>query len=163
MSDLHGVLDYRFPTFALRVRYNRSQLLKAEFCALEDVLSTNEADDGFELRAKIIQQLNAYVMDPNFIFDLPLQVNGTEHQEKIWQIMCQIPSGRSLTYGEVAKQILSAPRAVGGACGKNPFPVIIPCHRIIAANHKLGGFNSSNIFFNLGIKKWLLAHEGILF
>lgn len=163
MNALHGVLDYRFPTFALRVKYDQQQLIKAEFCALEDVLALNELDDGSELRARIIQQLDAYRANPQFTFDLPLLVAGTEHQEKIWQIMRQIPAGQSLTYGEVAHQVSSAPRAVGGACGKNPFPVIIPCHRIIAANNKLGGFNSGNIFFNLGIKKWLLAHEGILF
>ena len=75
--------------------------------------------------------------------------------------MLGIKSGFTKTYGEVAHEISSAPRAVGGACGKNPFPVIIPCHRIIAANLQLGGFNSSNIFFNLGIKKWLLSHEGV--
>lgn len=162
MDTLHGILDYRFPTFALRVKYNQQQLLKAEFCALEDVLASNELDDGSKLRALIIEQLNSYCLNPKFIFDLPVLVNGTEHQEKIWQIMRRIPAGESLTYGEVAHQIGSAPRAVGGACGKNPFPVIIPCHRIIAANNQLGGFNSGNIFFNLGIKKWLLNHEGIL-
>jgi methylated-DNA-[protein]-cysteine S-methyltransferase len=75
--------------------------------------------------------------------------------------MQTIPVGSVLTYGDVAKEIKSAPRAVGGACGKNPLPVIIPCHRIIAANNGLGGFNSGNIFFGLNIKKWLLEHEGI--
>ena len=69
--------------------------------------------------------------------------------------------GNCITYGEVAKLIKSAPRAIGGACGKNPFPVIVPCHRIIAANHSLGGFNSGNLFFSLGIKRWLLEHEGL--
>ena len=71
---------------------------------------------------------------------------------KVWQIMQQIEAGSTLTYGEVAKQLLSAPRAVGGACGANPLPVFIPCHRIIAANSKLGGFNSGNIFLTLELK-----------
>jgi methylated-DNA-[protein]-cysteine S-methyltransferase len=156
-------LTYRFDTFALNVKYSHEQLLAAEFCALDQGIGVSQADDlNNQLSREIIAQLDAYRANPRFKFDLPLLIKGSEHQQKVWQIMCQIPSGETLTYGEVAEQISSAPRAVGGACGKNPFPIIIPCHRIIAANHQLGGFNSGHIFFNLGIKKWLLAHEGIM-
>ncbi|MBX9867737.1 MAG: methylated-DNA--[protein]-cysteine S-methyltransferase [Burkholderiales bacterium] len=161
--DKINLLTYRFDTFALNVKYSHEQLLAAEFCALDQGIGVSQADDlNNQLSREIIAQLDAYRANPRFKFDLPLLIKGSEHQQKIWQIMRQIPSGETLTYGEVAEQISSAPRAVGGACGKNPFPIIIPCHRIIAANHQLGGFNSGHIFFNLGIKKWLLAHEGIM-
>lgn len=159
--DKINLLTYRFDTFALSVKYNHEQLLAAEFCALDENIMSNQVDVANQLSRDIIAQLDAYRANSRFKFDLPLLIKGSEHQRKVWQIMCQIPSGETLTYGEVAEQISSAPRAVGGACGKNPFPIIIPCHRIIAANHQLGGFNSGHIFFNLGIKKWLLAHEGI--
>lgn len=160
--DKINLLTYRFDTFALSVKYNHEQLLAAEFCALDENIMSNQVDVANQLSLEIIAQLDAYRANPRFKFDLPLLIKGSEHQQKIWQIMRQIPSGETLTYGEVAEQISSAPRAVGGACGKNPFSIIIPCHRIIAANRQLGGFNSGHIFFNLGIKKWLLAHEGIM-
>ena len=160
--DKINLLTYRFDTFALSVKYNHEQLLAAEFCALDENIMSNQVYVANQLSRDIIAQLDAYRANPRFKFDLPLLIKGSEHQQKVWQIMCQIPSGETLTYGEVAEQISSAPRAVGGACGKNPFSIIIPCHRIIAANRKLGGFNSGHIFFNLGIKKWLLAHEGIM-
>ena len=160
--DKINLLTYRFDTFALSVKYNHEQLLAAEFCALDENIMSNQVDVANQLSRDIIAQLDAYRANPRFKFDLPLLIKGSEYQQKIWQIMRQIPSGETLTYGEVAEQISSAPRAVGGACGKNPFSIIIPCHRIIAANRQLGGFNSGHIFFNLGIKKWLLAHEGIM-
>jgi len=160
--DKINLLTYRFDTFALNIKYNHEQLLAAEFCALDQGIVPNQLSDANQLGREIIAQLDAYRVNPRFKFDLPLLIKGSEHQQNVWHIMRQIPSGQTLTYGEVAEQISSAPRAVGGACGKNPFPIIIPCHRIIAANHQLGGFNSGHIFFNLGIKKWLLAHEGIM-
>ena len=160
--DKINLLTYRFDTFALNVQYNHEQLLAAEFCVLDHEVVPNQLSDVNQLGREVIAQLDAYRANPRFKFDLPLLIKGSEHQQKIWQIMRQIPSGETLTYGEVAEQISSAPRAVGGACGKNPFSIIIPCHRIIAANRQLGGFNSGHIFFNLGIKKWLLAHEGIM-
>ena len=154
------ILNYAFPAFGLSIQYNNESLIRAEFF---DLVENREMYVGEpnSLTARLLGQLNAYVNNPQFIFDLPLVISGTLHQITVWKVMPQIKSGSVLTYGEIAKQINSAPRAIGGACGKNPFPVIIPCHRIVAANNKLGGFNSGNIFFNLGIKKWLLNHEGI--
>ena len=71
-----------------------------------------------------------------------------------------ISGDRSLTYGELAKALHNAPRAVGQACGANPFPLIVPCHRVIAAGGGLGGFGRHNGGFLLDVKRWLLAHEG---
>ena len=107
-------------------------------------------------------QLQAYLDDPRFEFDLPLKLAGTHHRLAVWEAMQRIPAGRTRTYGELAGDLHSSARAVGGACGANPIPVVVPCHRVIAATG-LGGFmGSRDEGFELGIKRWLLEHEGAL-
>lgn len=103
-------------------------------------------------------QLAAYFKDPNFRFDLPMHLDGTPFQIKVWQALCEIPPGAPLTYGQLAKKLATAPRAVGGACGANPIPVIVPCHRVVSAGG-LGGFMGTRYLGPLNIKSWLLAHE----
>ena len=76
----------------------------------------------------------------------------------VWRAMLQIPSGQTRTYGEVAQSIKSAPRAIGGACGANPVPIIIPCHRVVSKTG-MGGFMGATEGDPLKIKAWLLAHE----
>lgn len=111
---------------------------------------------------RVDEQLQAYFADPGFRFDLPLAAAGTAFQQRVWQTISAIPRGETLTYGEVAKHLRSAPRAVGQACGANWFPMVIPCHRVLAAGG-LGGFANSDEAdgFHLGVKRWLLAHEGV--
>lgn len=103
-------------------------------------------------------QLAAYFKDPHFRFDLPMRLEGTPFQLEVWQSLCDIPPGAPLTYGQLAKKLGTAPRAVGGACGSNPLPVLVPCHRVVAA-HGVGGFMHTRDKGPLNIKSWLLAHE----
>src|SRR5512138_1496904 len=104
-------------------------------------------------------QLQAYLEDPRFRFDLPLMLTGTHHRLAVWEAMQKIPAGKTRTYGEVAAELRSSPRAVGGACGANPIPVVVPCHRIIGAGNSIGGFmGARSEGFELGIKRWLLEH-----
>jgi methylated-DNA-[protein]-cysteine S-methyltransferase len=108
-------------------------------------------------------QLQAYLDNPHYVFDLPLRLAGTHHRLQVWEAMCLIPAGKVRTYGDLAKELRSSARAVGGACGANPIPVVVPCHRIIGANHSLGGFmGARDEGFELGIKRWLLEHEGAI-
>ena len=108
-------------------------------------------------------QLQAYLDNPRYVFDLPLKLAGTHHRIQVWEAMCRIPAGKVRTYGDVALELKSSARAVGGACGANPIPVVVPCHRIIAANRGIGGFmGERSEGFELGIKRWLLEHEGAL-
>jgi len=108
------------------------------------------------------RQIERYFGDCDFVFNLSLAPAGTVFQQKVWQVIAAIPRGAVLTYGELAKRIGSVPRAVGQACGANWFPLIIPCHRVTAAAG-LGGFsNHAEVDgFHLGVKRWLLAHEGM--
>ena len=106
-------------------------------------------------------QLQSYLDDPAFAFDLPLRLSGTHHQIAVWEAMMAIPAGETRTYGELAKAIGSSARAVGGACGANPIPLVVPCPRVVGAGGALGGFmGAREEGFELSIKRWLLAHEG---
>lgn len=111
-----------------------------------------------EISRLVCAQLQAYLDDPSFRFDLPLAPHGTVFQTRVWQALRQIPGGSTQSYGELARQLDSAPRAVGQACGANPIPLIIPCHRVLAQGG-LGGFMNSTGGEPLAIKQWLLQHE----
>ena len=87
-----------------------------------------------------------------------LHILGTEFQKKVWQVMLDIPYGETLSYGEVSEILSSAPRAVGQACKRNPIPVLIPCHRIVA-KHSIGGYEGATEGHRLNRKKWLINHE----
>lgn len=108
-------------------------------------------------------QLQAYLDDPRFPFTLPLALSGTHHRLQVWEAMQRIAPGKTRTYGELARELGSSPRAVGGACGANPIPVVVPCHRVVGADRSIGGFmGARGEGFELGIKRWLLAHEGAI-
>ena len=89
------------------------------------------------------------------------QLDGTPFQRRVWQVLQKIPSGSTMTYGEVAQQIGSGARAVGNACRANPCPLIVPCHRVVGVDG-LGGFSGERGGEKLEIKRWLLQHEGVL-
>jgi len=105
------------------------------------------------------RQIERYLDDPQFRFDLPFELDGTRFQCRVWREIARIPSGRTLTYAAMARRLGTAPRPVGGACGANRIPLVIPCHRVVAATG-LGGFMNAKSGSPLEIKKWLLAHEG---
>jgi methylated-DNA-[protein]-cysteine S-methyltransferase len=107
---------------------------------------------------EVCAQLHAYFENADFQFDLPLKLSGTRHQLEVWQAMRDIPLGSVLTYGYLAQLIHSSPRAIGQACGNNPIPIVIPCHRVVSKSG-LGGFMHSSENSILDIKRWLLAHE----
>ena len=94
--------------------------------------------------------------------ELPLQLAGTPFQQKVWSALQRIPPGEVRTYGELARQLRSSPRAVGGACRRNPVPLLVPCHRVVAAQG-LGGFAGRTTGKEVALKRWLLQHEGITF
>lgn len=102
--------------------------------------------------------LNAYFDGEPVNFDLPLKPAGSAFQQRVWSAMCDIPAGGTETYGSLADRIDGIARAVGTACGKNPIPIIIPCHRVVAAN-SLGGYSGDG---GLDTKVALLRLEGAL-
>jgi len=103
-------------------------------------------------------QLERYREDPDAPFDLPLAVEGTPFQRSVWEAMRAIPRGRTRTYGELARELGGEARAVGQACGDNRLPIVIPCHRVVAADG-IGGFAHATGGYLLEAKRWLLMHE----
>ena len=115
-----------------------------------------------QLAKAFSQQCAQYFKNASSIFDVPLKPAGTAHQQKVWNATQGIEVGKTSTYGEIARLIKSGPRAVGTACGANPYPLVTPCHRIISAQG-LGGFmKEDGPGFYRQIKIWLLQHEGVL-
>ena len=114
------------------------------------------------LAERAARQLERYREDPDAKFDLPLLIEGSAFQRRLWAALCEIPRGRTLTYGEMARKLggedFESARAVGQACGDNRLPIVIPCHRVVAADG-LGGFGHSTGGYLLEAKRWLLMHE----
>ncbi len=107
------------------------------------------------------EQIEAYFDDPHFFFDLPMKTQGSVFQQRVWSAIQSIPNGQTMTYGELATQIQSGPRAVGGACAANYYPLIIPCHRVLS-KVGIGGFVGEANGPYLRIKQWLLSHENAI-
>jgi methylated-DNA-[protein]-cysteine S-methyltransferase len=143
------------PGFALGVRCDDDEIVEIAFLEPRSEVAPANA-----LAAEAARQLRGYLADPAFTFGLPLRPSGTAFQRRVWERIAAIPGGCTETYGQLASQLRNAPRAVGQACGANPFPLVVPCHRVVAAGGGLGGFARHGGGFLLGIKRWLLAHEG---
>jgi methylated-DNA-[protein]-cysteine S-methyltransferase len=104
------------------------------------------------------RQIDAYFDGRLQDFDLPLAPAGTPRQKQIWQAMSAIPYGTTKTYGELAHELGSAARAIGGACGANPLPIVIPCHRVLGAGNTMGGYSFAD---GPETKHMLLNLEGV--
>ena len=146
------------PFGALGVRVSGNSLIGLDFLPP----GTASISSSNPLIKHIADELAAYYVNPQHIIKLPLAPRGTAFRSKVWQALMHIPAGQTRSYGEIAHEIGSAPRAVGQAVGDNPIPVIIPCHRVIAADGSLGGFSHSRTGYTQDIKRWLLKHEDVL-
>ena len=153
MSDVHEAVVVA-PGFCIGVRCDESEIYGLEY--LEPCLDVSPKNG---LAFETVRQLTGYLDDPDFSFSLPLRPSGTAFQRRVWAQIAAIPCHQTRSYGEVAHALHNAPRAVGQACGANPFPLVVPCHRVIAADGKLGGFARHGGGFLLDVKRWLLAHE----
>ncbi len=106
------------------------------------------------------EQIQQYLIQASTQFNVSLhQQQGTAFQQRVWQAIAAIPLGQTVTYGQIARQLSSGPRAVANACGANNIPLLIPCHRVVA-QHGIGGFMQGKEN-GLLVKRWLLAHEGV--
>ncbi len=143
------------PGFCIGVRCD-----DAEIHAIDYLEPRADVAPANALAAEAARQLNAYLADADFVFALPLRPSGTTFQRRVWDLIAAIPVHQTRTYGDLAKALHNAPRAVGQACGANPFPLVVPCHRVIASGGSLGGFARQRGGFLLDVKRWLLAHEG---
>lgn len=152
MNEFSAVLPA--PTFALGIRCDDDEVTEIAYLEPRAELKPRGL-----LAQEAVRQLRAYLQDPRFNFSLPLRPQGTAFQRRVWQGIAAIPAGETLTYGELAAALRSGPRAVGNACGANPYPLVVPCHRVVASGGGLGGFARQRGGFLLDVKRWLLAHE----
>lgn len=114
------------------------------------------------LAAEVVRQLAAWCEDPRHRFDLPLAPAPTPFQRRFRAQLLVVPPGEVVTYGELAACLGSAPRAVGGACGANPLPIVVPCHRVVAAGG-IGGYGRGARHGEaVAFKWWLLEREGVV-
>ena len=147
------------PFAVLGLRSNGSALTSLHYLPL----SEPAAAPGDRVAEQAAREIARWLEDPDFRFSVALAPVGTPFRQRVWSALLSIPRGQCRTYGDVARLIGSAPRAVGQACGDNPIPLIIPCHRVVGANGALGGFMHAGGGNPIAIKRWLLAHEGVRF
>ncbi len=142
------------PGFCIGVQCDDSEIFGVAFLDPRD-----ESPPANALAAEAVRQLHAYLADADCGFSLPLRAAGTEFQRRVWEQIASIPPHQTRTYADLARKLQNAPRAVGQACGANPYPVVVPCHRVVASGGGLGGFAHQREGFLLDVKRWLLAHE----
>jgi methylated-DNA-[protein]-cysteine S-methyltransferase len=129
----------------------------------EDAAAWTPAAEATGAAARVLraarEQLDAYFAGEITTFDLPLGPSGTTFQQRVWSRLREIPFGETISYAELAHRVGDprAVRAVGGANGRNPLPIVVPCHRVIGADGSLTGFGGG-----IDRKRWLLEHEGAL-
>ncbi|OEF85283.1 methylated-DNA--[protein]-cysteine S-methyltransferase [Vibrio splendidus] len=152
MEDTTYKMLYDAPIGKMIIVSNGVSLIEIDHVNHEELMISNP-DDLCQLA---MRQLDEYFAGKRTSFDLPLMPQGTAFQKAAWQALTTIPYGETISYGEQAKRMDNpkAVRAVGGANGKNPFSIVVPCHRVIGANGTLTGYTGG-----MNRKEWLLAFE----
>ena len=155
MDDIQ-TYRYNSPLGQVSIDSNGEAIVAVKFEKVNLEIPDPEKKTDDPLTKECLDQLNAYFDGRLRDFSLPLQPHGTDFQLKVWQLLRQIPFGRTISYRDLAKQTgdIKTIRAVGTANGKNPIPVIIPCHRVIGADGSLVGYSGG-----MWRKKWLLSFE----
>jgi methylated-DNA-[protein]-cysteine S-methyltransferase len=150
---------FRAPFAVLGIRTGGGAVTRVDYLPL----SERAAAPADPVAERACRQVERYLDDGEFRFNLPLSPAGTAFQRRVWDSLSAIPVGESRTYGELARNLRTAPRAIGGACGANPIALVIPCHRVVGTHGSLGGFMGVTDGDPIAIKRWLLAHEGYRF
>ncbi|HYG13010.1 MAG TPA: methylated-DNA--[protein]-cysteine S-methyltransferase [Methylophilaceae bacterium] len=149
--DYDAVVAAPFGAVAIQARDDFLTRLELLAEPLAEVISDNAFVQS------VAGQVSGYLRNPRAVLSIPFAVKGTPFQRRVWQAIAAIPSGKTLSYGELADRVGSGPRAVANVCGANQVPLFIPCHRVVAKNG-LGGFMQGDAR-GLAIKTWLLEHE----
>lgn len=149
-----AVLALPFGAFGIRLADTEAAVDELVFLPPE----TPESEPASAVAERAAEQILAWIENPDRPFDLPLATRGTPFQRRVWNAIAAIPRGRSRSYGALATELGSAARAVGQACGANPFPLVIPCHRVASARG-IGGFAGATGGYLLDAKRWLLDFE----
>lgn len=154
---MNGIFWYKYvssPLGEIELRYDEEFIYALHFC--EDGFVRKEEGPSTELIQLAMRQLEDYFNGKHQTFNLPLKIRGTEFQEKVWKELCTIEFGKTISYLQLAKQLGDEKciRAAASANGKNPFAIVVPCHRVIGTDGSLTGYAGE-----LWRKQWLLDHE----
>jgi len=142
------------PLGILKIEANDTYLVSLKFSE-----SKTDNKSGNEITQHAVIQLKEYFEGKRNSFEIPLRPAGSQFEQKVWSELQRIPFGSTTTYGNIARKLgdVNSVRAVGRANGRNPIPVIIPCHRVVGSDNSLTGYSGG-----LERKEWLLSHEGVL-
>jgi methylated-DNA-[protein]-cysteine S-methyltransferase len=162
MKELQARLFVDSPIGRIAIGSSEVGVLSIELTVTHPKAEFSDNSLAFSHAKKAADQLASYFSGSRSTFDVPLDIDGTDFQKSVWQQISTIPFGEKLTYGEIAKRIRRprAARAVGGAVGANPIPILIGCHRVLGSNNLITGYSGGE---GLSTKRWLLLHESIGF
>lgn len=146
------------PVGFLGIRFSGKDLSSLEFLGKEAPKNTTITNNNINLSLKLKVLLDIYFQNPTDTKQPQTVLVGTDFQKKVWRVLASIDLGKTRTYGDIAKELNTSPRAVGNACRNNPVPIFIPCHRVVSKTGR-GGFMGHVSGEPLVIKEWLLAHE----
>lgn len=158
-TELHVRLDG--PVGWLRLRAEGDALTAVDFVDRAPREHEVSGPDVLPVLERAVAGLAAFVRRGGPIREIPVAPDGTPFQQRVWQRMRRIPAGRTMTYGDLARELGTGPRAVAGACRRNPIPLFIPCHRVVSGRG-LGGYAGAVDGRPLERKRWLLTLEGAL-
>ena len=154
LESFHAKYPTPFATLGIRTLGGRVTDIEYLACGVATLAPLNEVAE------RACKEIERYLDDPEYAPRVEFEYAGTAFQCKVWRQISAIPAGHTLTYVDVARALRTAPRPVGGACGANRLPIVIPCHRVVSASG-IGGFMRSRSADALAIKRWLLRHEGV--
>lgn len=160
MTTFDSIIRTDSPLGRLELLAHRGKVVSIEIERRGRLRYQDEPEKSSPVLDKARKQLSEYFAGKRRSFQIPLSVEGTEFQRAVWDAVNGIPFGQVLSYGEVGHETgrPTAGRAVGGAVGANPIPIIIPCHRVLASDGRITGYSGGN---GIETKAWLLDHEGI--
>lgn len=161
-SGFDAIIATPLPASRIGIRCNQHGIAALRFLPGQQPCQEPSRDHpAHALIEQLLKALQCYFNHPRTTFSLPLATAGTPFQRRVWQAISAIPCGETRSYVELAHQLNTSARAVGGACRANLLPILIPCHRVIAANGGLGGFLGETADNGMAgnLKQWLLQHE----
>ena len=145
------------PIGPITVTVRNGAVAEIAFAAARNAALSGTAAEDAEVLDGAAAQLRDYFAGRRHRFTVPIALEGTPFQRRVWTAMTEIPYGRLRSYAALARQLSTAPRAVGGACGRNPIPIIVPCHRVVSETG-IGGYSGGA---GLVTKRRLLKLEGV--
>lgn len=160
MTTFDSIIRMDSPLGRLELLARGGKIVSIEIEKRGRLSNDGEPDKSSPVLDKARKQLAEYFAGKRKSFQVPVSLEGTDFQKSVWSAVNDIPFGKVLSYGEVGHETgrPTAGRAVGGAVGANPVPIIIPCHRVLASDGRITGYSGGN---GIETKAWLLDHEGI--